>query len=134
MPPATAAGAAANCILPTTLLAAASSMRAARLAHSTPIAALPCWNWLTTSSLLLARALGVMKGISERIAATACTPAGPWKAGVALPGRKKRPPALASRLVNSVALSKPFAKPCATGKVIDGSSRCSTAAACAISA
>jgi hypothetical protein len=59
-PLATTAGAGANCILPTTWLDAGSSMREALLAHSTPRAALPCWNWLPTSSLLLARALGVM--------------------------------------------------------------------------
>ena len=37
-----------------------TAMREALLAHNTPIAALPCWNWLTTSSELLASAFGVM--------------------------------------------------------------------------
>ena len=60
LPPAIAAGAAANSILPTILEAAGSSMRAARVAHSTPMAALPCWNWFITSSELEANALGVM--------------------------------------------------------------------------
>ena len=42
LPPATIAGAGAKAIFPTTFDAAGSSMRAARLAHKTPIAALPC--------------------------------------------------------------------------------------------
>ena len=55
LPPGMAAGAAANSIFPTIFEAAGSSMRAARLAHSTPMAALPCMNWFITSSELDAR-------------------------------------------------------------------------------
>ena len=74
-PPGKADGAAANAILPTTLDTAASSMRDARLAHNTPMAALPCCNWFITSSELLASALGVMCGNTERIISMALTPA-----------------------------------------------------------
>ena len=108
-PPTTAAGAAANWNLPTTWLDAGSSMREALLAHNMPIADLPCWNRLPTSSLLLASALGVMCGISDRIAATACNPAAPWNAGAALPRSNMRPPQLASTLMKSLATSDPLA-------------------------
>ena len=91
LPPAIAAGAATNSILPTILEAAGSSIRAAREAHNTPIAALPCWNWFITSSVLDASAFGVMKAIMDFMVSMVLTAASLLKSAWAVPALKNLP-------------------------------------------